>query len=101
MQQLVRMFPDIRVHTPYPSQFGGGDSITVVTNATGTFTGKMTLPDGKRRRASLTMGLSFVGEVGCASARAVSESESARDAPEQRRATLPRLLDWTGADRDA
>jgi hypothetical protein len=47
MQQLVRMFPDIRVQTPYPIQFGGGDWITVVTNATGTFTGKMTLPDGK------------------------------------------------------
>ncbi len=39
MQQLVRMFPDIRVHTPYPIQFGGGDWITVVTNVTGTFTG--------------------------------------------------------------
>ena len=47
MEQLVRMFPDIRVHTPYPIQFGGDDWITVVTNATGTFTGEMTLPDGK------------------------------------------------------
>src|SRR2546430_17290851 len=47
MQQLVRMFPDVRVHTPYPIQFGGADWITVVTNATGTFTGEMTLPDGK------------------------------------------------------
>jgi hypothetical protein len=46
MQQLVRMFPDIRVHTPYPIQFGGGDWITVVTNVTGTFTGEMALPDG-------------------------------------------------------
>ena len=46
MQQLVRMFPDIRVHTPYPIQFGGGDWITVVTNATGTFSSEMTLPDG-------------------------------------------------------
>jgi hypothetical protein len=46
MQQLVRMFPDVRVHTPYPVQFGGDDWITVVTNATGTFTGEMTLPDG-------------------------------------------------------
>jgi SnoaL-like polyketide cyclase len=46
MQQLVRMFPDIRVHTPYPIQFGGGDWITVVTNVTGTFTGEMTQPDG-------------------------------------------------------
>ena len=47
MQQLVGMFPDIRVHIPYPIQFGGGDWITVVTNVTGTFTGEMTLPDGK------------------------------------------------------
>lgn len=47
MRQLIRMFPDIRVHTPYPIQFGGGDWITVVTRATGTFTGEMTLPDGK------------------------------------------------------
>ena len=31
---------------PYPIQFGTGDWITVVTNATGTFTGEMTLPDG-------------------------------------------------------
>ncbi len=46
MQQLVRMFPDVRVHTPYPVQFGGDDWITVVTNVTGTFTGEMTLPDG-------------------------------------------------------
>ena len=46
MQQLVRMFPDIHVHTPYPIQFGDGDWITVVTNATGTFTEEMTLPDG-------------------------------------------------------
>jgi len=46
MQQLVRMFPDIRVHTPYPIQFGDGDWITVVTNASGTFSEAMTLPDG-------------------------------------------------------
>jgi hypothetical protein len=46
MQQLVRMFPDVRVHTPYPVQFGGDNWITVVTNATGRFTGEMTLPDG-------------------------------------------------------
>ena len=46
MQELVRMFPDIRVHTPYPIQFGSGDWITVVTNVTGTFTVEMTLPDG-------------------------------------------------------
>src|SRR5438067_12458096 len=47
MQQPVRMFPDIRVHTPYPIQFGDGDWITVVTNATGTFTEEMTLPGGR------------------------------------------------------
>ena len=46
MKQLVRMFSDIRVHIPYPIQFGDGDWITVVTNATGTLTGEMTLPDG-------------------------------------------------------
>ena len=46
MQELVRMFPDIRVHTPYPIQFGSADWITVVTTATGTFTGEMRLPDG-------------------------------------------------------
>ena len=46
MQQLIRIFPDIHVHTPYPVQSGSGDWITVVTHATGTFTGEMTLPDG-------------------------------------------------------
>src|SRR3977135_4078585 len=47
MQQFVRIFPDMHGYsTPYPIQFGSGDWITVVTNATGTFTGQMTLPDG-------------------------------------------------------
>jgi ketosteroid isomerase-like protein len=47
MQQMLRMFPDLHVYNdPYPIQFGGGDWITVITNATGTFTGEMTLPDG-------------------------------------------------------
>ena len=46
IEQFVRMFPDAHVHTPYPIQFGSGDWITVVTNATGTFTGEMKLPDG-------------------------------------------------------
>src|SRR5437879_2815479 len=47
MQQLLRMFPDMHVYSdPYPIQSGTGDWITVVTNATGTFTGEMTLPDG-------------------------------------------------------
>jgi SnoaL-like polyketide cyclase len=46
MQQLALSFPDIRVHTPYPVQFGRGDWISVITNVTGTFTGEMALPDG-------------------------------------------------------
>jgi hypothetical protein len=47
MQQMLRIFPDIHVYSdPYPIQFGSGDWITVVTNATGTFTGELTLPDG-------------------------------------------------------
>ena len=46
MQQFLRSFPDMHVNTPYSIQFGRGDWITVVTNATGTFTGEMTLPDG-------------------------------------------------------
>ena len=48
MKQLVKIFPDIHVHTPYPIQFGSGDWITVVTRATGTFTGEMISPGGKR-----------------------------------------------------
>ena len=47
MQQFLSTFPDMHVNTPYPIQFGSGDWITVVTNATGTFTGELTLPDGK------------------------------------------------------
>lgn len=46
MQAFLRSFPDMHVNTPYPIQFGSGDWITVVTNATGTFTGEMVLPDG-------------------------------------------------------
>ena len=46
MAQFLRSFPDMHVDTPYPVQFGGGDWITVVTRARGTFTGEMTLPDG-------------------------------------------------------
>jgi hypothetical protein len=47
MQEMVRVFPDIHVYCdPYPIQFGSGDWITVVTHATGTFAGEMTLPDG-------------------------------------------------------
>jgi hypothetical protein len=47
MQQFLRSFPDMHVNTPYPIEFGSGDWITVVTNATGTFTGEMPLPDGE------------------------------------------------------
>jgi long-subunit fatty acid transport protein len=48
IQQMLRIFPDARVHSdPYPIQFGRGDWITVVTRVTGTFTGEMVLPNGK------------------------------------------------------
>ena len=47
MQQFIRSFLDMHVDTPYPIQFGSGDWITVVTRTTGTFTGEMTLPNGK------------------------------------------------------
>jgi hypothetical protein len=47
MQQMLRTFPDMHVYSdPYPIQSGSGDWITVVTRATGTFTGEMTMPDG-------------------------------------------------------
>jgi ketosteroid isomerase-like protein len=46
MQQFLRSFPDMHVHTPYPIQFGSGDWITVITRVTGTLTGEMVLPDG-------------------------------------------------------
>jgi SnoaL-like polyketide cyclase len=47
MAQMLRIFPDMHVYSdPYPIQFGSGDWITVVTRATGTFTGEMALPDG-------------------------------------------------------
>jgi hypothetical protein len=47
MQQMLRIFPDMHVYTPYPIQLGSGDWITVVTRATGTFTGDLVLPTGK------------------------------------------------------
>ena len=47
MQQMLRIFPDMHVYTPYPIQFGSGDWITVITRATGTFRGDMVLPGGK------------------------------------------------------
>ncbi len=47
IEQMLLMFPDVHVYNdPYPLQFGSGDWITVVTRATGTFTGEMVLPDG-------------------------------------------------------
>jgi ketosteroid isomerase-like protein len=47
MGQFFQTFPDVHVHNePYPVQFGSGDWITVVSRTTGTFTGKMTMPDG-------------------------------------------------------
>ena len=48
MQQMLRIFPDMHVYNdPSPIQFGSDDWITVVTRATGTFTGDMVLADGK------------------------------------------------------
>ena len=47
MQQMLRIFPDMHVYTPYPIQFGSGDWITVITHATGTFRGQMVLPNGQ------------------------------------------------------
>src|SRR6476469_7249443 len=44
MQQMLRIFPDMHVYTPYPIQFGSGDWITVITHATGPFRGQMVLP---------------------------------------------------------
>ena len=32
MQQLARMFPDVRVHTPYPIQSGGEDEQLAVVS---------------------------------------------------------------------
>jgi ketosteroid isomerase-like protein len=48
IQQMISVFPDIHVHNdPYPTQFGSGDWITVITRATGTFTGE---DDSARRQ---------------------------------------------------
>jgi len=47
MQQMLRIFPDMHVYTPYPIRFGSGDWITVITRTTGTFSGEMVLPNGK------------------------------------------------------
>jgi hypothetical protein len=48
MKAMIRIFPDVHVYNdPYPIQFGSGDWTTVITRATGTFSGEMTLPSGK------------------------------------------------------
>jgi hypothetical protein len=48
IKEMFRIFPDIHVcNDPYPIHFGSGDWITVITRATGTFSGEMILPDGK------------------------------------------------------
>ena len=47
MDAMVQAFPDVHIdNDPYPLQFGQGDWMTVLTRATGTFSGEMTLPDG-------------------------------------------------------
>jgi hypothetical protein len=46
MQQMLRIFPDMHVYTPYPIRFGSGDWISV-TRSTGTFRGELVLPNGK------------------------------------------------------
>jgi len=47
MQGMFRAFPDIHVdNDPYPIQFSDGDWMTVITRATGTFSGQLALPDG-------------------------------------------------------
>ncbi|MGI8713169.1 MAG: ester cyclase [Solirubrobacteraceae bacterium] len=47
MDGMFRAFPDVHVdNDPYPVQFGQGDWMTVVTTATGTFSGELALPDG-------------------------------------------------------
>jgi hypothetical protein len=47
MQQMLQIFPDMHVYTPYAIQFGSSDWITVVTRTTGTFSGEMVLPNRK------------------------------------------------------
>lgn len=48
MQGMFRAFPNVHIENdPYPIQLGEGDWMTVVTKATGTFSGEMVLPDGK------------------------------------------------------
>lgn len=45
--RMFGIFPDVHVaNDPYPVMFGSGDWTTVITRATGTFSGEMHLPDG-------------------------------------------------------
>ena len=47
IKRMFRMFPDVHVdNDPYPVRFGSGDWTTVVTRATGTFSGELVLPGG-------------------------------------------------------
>lgn len=47
MEGMFRAFPDVHIdNDPYPVQFGNGDWMTVVTRATGTFSGELVSPDG-------------------------------------------------------
>jgi SnoaL-like polyketide cyclase len=62
MKQMLRIFPDMHVYSdPYPIQFGSGDWITVITRASGTFTGEMIQPGGK---ATAPTGKAFDVEFG-------------------------------------
>jgi hypothetical protein len=47
IKEMIRIFPDVHVHSAYPVQFGIGEWITVITRTTGTFKGEMRLPNGK------------------------------------------------------
>jgi SnoaL-like polyketide cyclase len=47
IEDLIRAFPDVRVHNdPYPIQFGQGEWTTAISKMTGTFTGELIGPDG-------------------------------------------------------
>jgi hypothetical protein len=48
IEDLIRAFPDVRVHNdPYPIQFGQGEWTTAISKMTGTFTGELIGPDGQ------------------------------------------------------
>jgi hypothetical protein len=48
LERILSTFPDMHVQNdPYHVQFGIGDWITVVGHATGTFKGRLPLPNGK------------------------------------------------------